>query len=352
MFVGDATWADLFPTQFADSQPLPCFDVHDLHSVDDGVAATVPDWLAKPEGWDVLVAHTLGIDHAGHAHGVDSAAMRDKLTQTDALLRSWLETMARQAAPGQPYAKTLALVLGDHGKRDGLSSLCLLFGQRVRHYILTFLLFLLSHTGQTLSGDHGGGSDPEVDSVLVAFDVGAGAHVLNKNSTKGQLRQADGMPGCSSSDKASRGLSFATPLRVFRQADFAATVAPMIGLPGPFANLGRLQTDLFHLAGESNESTFAAELKNAKQVHEYLVAYAAEAVFPKELVGEVELAFQRVASLDGQKNVDAQRNKRCGWPFCTGFFRELSWSRLSHPVSVCPYLTPYLTPTLFPSFPH
>lgn len=29
------------------------------------------------------------------------------------------------------------------------------------------------HAGQTLGGDHGGGSPEEVDSVLVAIDIGA-----------------------------------------------------------------------------------------------------------------------------------------------------------------------------------
>lgn len=37
--------------------------------------------------WDVLIGHGLGVDHAGHIFGVDSAAMRAKLAQTDDLIR-------------------------------------------------------------------------------------------------------------------------------------------------------------------------------------------------------------------------------------------------------------------------
>ena len=34
--------------------------------------------------WDVLVAHGLGIDHAGHTHDVGSPQMLAKLRETDA----------------------------------------------------------------------------------------------------------------------------------------------------------------------------------------------------------------------------------------------------------------------------
>lgn len=36
-FVGDDTWEQLFPDFFDISIPYPSFDVHDLHTVDDGV---------------------------------------------------------------------------------------------------------------------------------------------------------------------------------------------------------------------------------------------------------------------------------------------------------------------------
>ena len=36
-FMGDDTWLQLFPSAFALAQPFPSFNVHDLHTVDDGV---------------------------------------------------------------------------------------------------------------------------------------------------------------------------------------------------------------------------------------------------------------------------------------------------------------------------
>ena len=34
--------------------------------------------------WDIMVAHGLGVDHAGHAHDVGSPQMLAKLRETDA----------------------------------------------------------------------------------------------------------------------------------------------------------------------------------------------------------------------------------------------------------------------------
>lgn len=113
--MGDATWTSLFPDRLHQAHPFPCFNVRDLHTVDDGVAAHLPRLLADPAGWDVLVAHTLGVDHAGHAHGVGSPHMAAKLHQTDALILDWLGAMAARAAPGAEFHHTLLLVLGDHG---------------------------------------------------------------------------------------------------------------------------------------------------------------------------------------------------------------------------------------------
>jgi phosphatidylinositol glycan class O len=39
--------------------------------------------LARPGAWDVLIAHYLGVDHAGHTYGVVSKQMEAKLDQMD-----------------------------------------------------------------------------------------------------------------------------------------------------------------------------------------------------------------------------------------------------------------------------
>jgi GPI ethanolamine phosphate transferase 3 subunit O len=61
-FVGDDTWMALAPI-FSKSYPAPSFDVRDFDSVDDAVSAHVAEGLGG--GYDVVVAHLLGVDHIG-----------------------------------------------------------------------------------------------------------------------------------------------------------------------------------------------------------------------------------------------------------------------------------------------
>ena len=58
-----------------------------------------------------------------------------------------VSTLLQQAGPGQTHERTLLLVFGDHG--------------------------------QTLTGEHGGGTPPETDSALLAVHLGA-LHALRR----------------------------------------------------------------------------------------------------------------------------------------------------------------------------
>ncbi len=51
--------------------------------------------MANPADWDVLVAHGLGIDHAGHTHDVDSAQMLAKLSETDGHVKQVRRSLLR-----------------------------------------------------------------------------------------------------------------------------------------------------------------------------------------------------------------------------------------------------------------
>ncbi|KAL4452193.1 hypothetical protein ABPG75_007855 [Micractinium tetrahymenae] len=277
-FLGDTTWAQLFPRQWAWSRPFPCFNVKDLHTVDDGVWEHLLPALRAPASWDgLLVAHYLGVDHCGHTHGVGSAEMAAKLRQMDDHVQQVVAALLEQAGPGGAYERTLLLVSGDHG--------------------------------QTLGGDHGGGSPEEVDSALVGVDIGA-----LRASLAGQAgQQADGQgaeaagsgasgAASSASSRAAAGLAAPAPCRAncscgvernqcapdLLQMDLAPTLAAMLGVPIPFGNLGRLSAELWQLTlpqhGGSATAATAWErsladalLANARQVHAYLNAYAATA---------------------------------------------------------------------------
>merc|ERR1719482_998727 len=91
--------------------------------------------LAAPGQWDVAVAHFLGVDHCGHTYAVDHASMHAKLRWTDEVV----EAAAAKLAQGQ-HGRALLIVMGDHG--------------------------------QTMTGDHGGQTPEETNSVLVAAVFG------------------------------------------------------------------------------------------------------------------------------------------------------------------------------------
>jgi predicted AlkP superfamily pyrophosphatase or phosphodiesterase len=83
--MGDDTWTQLFPNQFQKSYPFPSFNVKDLDTVDNGCIEHLFPTLFKDD-WDVLIAHFLGVDHAGHIFGVDSSPMINKLEQYNSVL--------------------------------------------------------------------------------------------------------------------------------------------------------------------------------------------------------------------------------------------------------------------------
>eukprot|EP00889_Picochlorum_renovo_P004645 jgi/Picre1/31675/NNA_007026.t1 len=67
--------------------------------------------------------------------------MMSKLRQIDSNVKHVVDVLRQGSYPGGPFEDTLVLVGGDHG--------------------------------QTLTGDHGGGSPEEVDSALIAIDINA-----------------------------------------------------------------------------------------------------------------------------------------------------------------------------------
>ena len=84
VFTGDDTWMGLFPgaEAWAATTPFPSFNVRDLHTVDDGVTATLfPVLEGEGEGWDVVIAHFLGVDHVGHTFQPDHPAMPPSSTR-------------------------------------------------------------------------------------------------------------------------------------------------------------------------------------------------------------------------------------------------------------------------------
>ncbi|KAL9182545.1 hypothetical protein ACHAXT_013197 [Thalassiosira profunda] len=245
-FVGDDTWADLFPAQFDDCHPYPSFNTRDLDTVDDGCLEHLPrllDGLVGPrDGYDrleggtarnatsfeLLVAHFLGVDHVGHTYGPNDPHMERKLHQMDAMLSHTLGVI--DDAPRDSCV--VAFVLGDHG--------------------------------MTEDGNHGGGTSEEVNAGLfVHFS-----------------------PGCHADGEAITGEEIgehsARAFDSIHQIDLVPTISLLLGLPIPYANIGGLVPDLLPAprgddklqpAPVTPHAAIALAL-NAAQVWKYLDTYS------------------------------------------------------------------------------
>nr|CAB3472662.1 unnamed protein product [Digitaria exilis] len=109
VMMGDDTWIQLYPEHFNKSFPYPSFNVKDLDTVDNGVIEHLLPSLQKND-WDVLIAHFLGVDHAGHIFGVESTPMIQKLEQYNQILEGVIDTLRSISKPGGTHENTLLLV--------------------------------------------------------------------------------------------------------------------------------------------------------------------------------------------------------------------------------------------------
>ncbi|XP_042520572.1 GPI ethanolamine phosphate transferase 3 [Macadamia integrifolia] len=228
LMMGDDTWLQLFPNHFEKSYPFPSFNVKDLHTVDNGCIEHLFPSLYRDD-WDVLIAHFLGVDHAGHIFGVDSTPMIEKLEQYNVILEKVIEVLKNQSGPGGLHESTFLLVMGDHG--------------------------------QTLNGDHGGGAVEEVETSLFAMSLKEPpASMPSELDTSTCKLDMNGTKTCFSS---------------IQQLDFAVTIAALLGVPFPFGSIGRVNPELYALsAGTWNQPTInATDRINWSNLEEWLQTY-------------------------------------------------------------------------------
>jgi GPI ethanolamine phosphate transferase 3 subunit O len=188
--LGDDTWHQLFPGYFDANltRPYDSFNVWDLHTVDNGVIEHLFP-LLEPQNatrWDVIFAHFLGVDHAGHRYGPDHPAMTAKLQQMDGVFRQLIDHLDDD---------TLLIVLGDHG--------------------------------MDAKGDHGGETDDEIEAALWMYSRKPAFGRVCISEKDGSEEFCADKPPAVAKDR------FAIP-----QIDLVPTLALLLGIPIPFNNLG------------------------------------------------------------------------------------------------------------------
>jgi GPI ethanolamine phosphate transferase 3 subunit O len=242
--LGDDTWHSLFPGYFDANQThaYDSFNVWDLHTVDNGVIQHIMPLLQQGsrKTWDVIFAHFLGVDHAGHRYGPDHQAMADKLAQMNTVLKDIADSIDDD---------TLLVVMGDHGMDK--------------------------------KGDHGGESDEEVEAAL---------WVYSKKPRFGRTEASHALPPSTAKD------------RPVGQIDLVSTLSLLLGLPVPFNNLGTPIPEAFIGPGNANWETLAsAELHVFSQLQKYQSQYSQSRDLgvnevQRELHGRVGEAMQDTSS--------------------------------------------------------
>lgn len=216
--LGDDTWHSLFPGSFDPemTRAYDSFNVWDLHTVDDGVIEHIFPLLREERyrgKWDVMFAHLLGVDHAGHRYGPDHDAMTAKLKQMDQMMKNIIDSIDEE---------TLLVVLGDHGMDS--------------------------------KGDHGGESDDEVEAALWMY---------SKKPFFGRTIPENRIPPQTAKE------------RRVPQIDLVPTLSLLLGLPIPFNNLGSpIEEAFIGKAGNDWKNLAEVNRLTAAQIKRYQDEYA------------------------------------------------------------------------------
>ncbi|ELT98736.1 hypothetical protein CAPTEDRAFT_223087 [Capitella teleta] len=213
VFTGDDTWMGLYPTQFLKSFPFPSLNVKDLHTVDNGVIAHLNEELQQKDEWDILIGHTLGVDHCGHTYGPDHPIMEQKLKQMDDLINNLTKAVDDD---------TVLLVFGDHG--------------------------------MTKTGDHGGDSKDELNSALFVYSKSQITSTPPQKGQYPQVSQIDLVPTLS--------LLLGLPIP---HSNLGSVVVDMFNHCPWWKTEANPERQLYH--------AIEALHLNAHQVHDYLLSY-------------------------------------------------------------------------------
>ncbi|KAF3790065.1 GPI ethanolamine phosphate transferase 2 [Nymphaea thermarum] len=182
LMFGDETWIRLFPGLFTRYDGVSSFYVKDTTEVDYNVSRHLEVELVADD-WDLMILHYLGLDHAGHIGGRFSTLMNLKLKEMDGIIK--MLHMSANLQESTLNKHTLLVVLSDHG--------------------------------MTNSGNHGGSTFEETDSLAMFIHL-------------------NGEMAVSASDK----------YKTVNQVDVVPTLALLLGVPIPQNNVGILIADMFN----------------------------------------------------------------------------------------------------------
>ncbi|KAA3678059.1 ethanolaminephosphotransferase, partial [Paragonimus westermani] len=206
-FYGDDTWIKLFPDSFKRFDGTTSFFVKDYYQVDENVTRHLSSLFQRPETWDGLILHYLGLDHIGHVEGPNGRSIRGKLLEMDRVMGMLLKLLVNQDAINDN--RWVFILTGDHGMRD--------------------------------EGGHGGSSLNEITTGLLLLGSGYSSSLATKVSVLASfftyLFPADRFQTCS------------LPLSEMnhtQQVDLATLIGLLSGSGIPKSSLGLIPSDWLH----------------------------------------------------------------------------------------------------------
>ncbi|KAG5444357.1 GPI ethanolamine phosphate transferase 2 [Clonorchis sinensis] len=115
-FYGDDTWLKLFPYLFRSFDGTSSFFVNDFEEVDRNVTRHLNTLFRRPQDWDGVILHYLGLDHIGHVEGPDGYNVALKLAEMDTVVGSILDSLTTSGTTRNE--QWLFILTGDHGMSD------------------------------------------------------------------------------------------------------------------------------------------------------------------------------------------------------------------------------------------
>ncbi|KAK9112847.1 hypothetical protein Scep_020366 [Stephania cephalantha] len=181
VMLGDETWIKLFPGLFMRQDGVSSFFVKDTIQVDYNVSRHLEAEL-QSDDWNVLILHYLGLDHVGHIGGRNSILMLPKLKEMDDVVMRIHQSIS--SPHDTHHRRTLLVIASDHG--------------------------------MTESGNHGGSSYEETDSLAIFIGL--------------ESKLPEYAPAT---------------CKTVSQVDLAPTLALLLGVPIPKNNAGILIAEIF-----------------------------------------------------------------------------------------------------------
>ncbi|CAD6569487.1 MAG: mannose-ethanolamine phosphotransferase gpi13 [Cyphobasidiales sp. Tagirdzhanova-0007] len=247
-FTGDDTWLTVFPESiFAPNRSFPfdSFNVEDLDTVDHGVNLYVRELMEEANStWDILLAHPLGLDHAGHRFGASHGETTRKLSEMNVLLEMIVDRMRE---------KDLLVVLGDHG--------------------------------MDAKGNHGGDAPDETDAGLWLYSrtqLVPPSALSSEPFARGTATLEDLLDHASPNGQSDEFFDQdGVRRRSLPQISLVPTLSLLLGFPIPINNLGSIIPELFlevlpnSWLSTANTGTklLQASRINSIQIGEYLQEY-------------------------------------------------------------------------------